>query len=145
LLASGAAVRGAALRCAGFVCRFHASRRRRRRSLTRSLSANNMTMTCRLFYYARPPTYVAAFHLASLKLMLDSHRPPDPTRRSCLCRGRRCKLSRPDRPTNAFSIGVCRAAQALPMRPPDALRHRTHLSGGRADSVHAHSRVSRAV
>ena len=106
MLASGAAVRGAALRRAGLVCRFHASRRRRRRSLTRSLSANNMTMTCRLFYYARPPTYVAAFHLASLKLMPDSHRPPDPTRRSCLCRSRPCELSRPDRPTNAFGIGV---------------------------------------
>jgi len=31
---------------------------------------------------------------------------------------------------------VCRAAQALPVRPLDALRRRTHLSGGRADSVH---------
>jgi len=28
------------------------------------------------------------------------------------------------------------SAQALPVRPPDALRRRTHLSGGRADSTH---------
>jgi len=38
----------------------------------------------------------------------------------------RCELSRLDRPTSAFSVGVCRAAQALPVRPPDALRRRTH-------------------
>jgi len=48
----------------------------------------------------------------------------------------RCELSRPDRPTSAFSVGVCRAAQTLPVRPLDALRRTTHLSGGRADSVH---------
>ena len=48
----------------------------------------------------------------------------------------RCEVSRPDRPTSAFSVGVCRAAQALPVRPPDALRRRTHLSGGRAGSIH---------
>ena len=48
----------------------------------------------------------------------------------------RCELSRPDRQTSTFSVGVCRAAQALPVRPPDALRRRIHLSGGRADSVH---------
>ena len=33
-------------------------------------------------------------------------------------------------------VGVCRAAQALPVRPPDALRRRTHLSVDRADSIH---------
>jgi len=38
--------------------------------------------------------------------------------------------------SSAFSVGVCRAAQALPVRQPDALRRRTHLSGGRADSIH---------
>ena len=32
-----------------------------------------------------------------LSLMPDSHRPPDTTRRSCLCRVRRCELSRPDK------------------------------------------------
>ena len=47
-----------------------------------------------------------------------------------------CELSRPDRTTSAFSVGVCRAEQALPVRPPDALRRRTHLSGSRADSIH---------
>ena len=31
----------------------------------------------------------------------------------------RCELSRPDSPTSAFSVGVCRAAQALPVRPPN--------------------------
>ena len=40
----------------------------------------------------------------------------------------RCELSLPDRPTSAFRVGVCRAAQALPVRPPDALRRKTHLS-----------------
>ena len=45
-------------------------------------------------------------------------------------------MSRPDHPTSAFSVGVCRAAQALPVRPPDALRRRTYLLGGRADSIH---------
>jgi len=35
-----------------------------------------------------------------------------------------------------YSVGVCRAAQVLSVRPLDALRRRTHLSGGLADSVH---------
>jgi len=39
-------------------------------------------------------------------------------------------------PTSAFSVGVCRAAQALPVRPPDALRRRTHMSDGRPDSIY---------
>ena len=63
-------------------------------------------------------------------LMPNSHRPPDKTRRSCLCRIRRCELSRPDKCVLRRSASSGRTA------PPDTLRHRTHLSGGRADSVH---------
>jgi len=58
----------------------------------------------------------------------------DKTVLSCLVW--RYELSPPDHPTSTFYLGVCRAAQALPVRPPDALRCRTHLSGDRADSVH---------
>jgi len=59
------------------------------------------------------------------RLMTNSHRPPSNTRRSCLCRIRRCKLSR--------------SASSGRTAPPDTLTlngHRTHLSGGRADSIH---------
>jgi len=41
----------------------------------------------------------------------------------------RCELSRPNRPTSAFSVRVSGGA-VRPVRPPDALRRRTHLSGG---------------
>ena len=46
-----------------------------------------------------------------------------------------CDLSLPDSPTSAFCVGV-RPAVALP-RPThsDTDRDRTHLSGGRADSI----------
>jgi len=53
-----------------------------------------------------------------------------------LCLVWRCELCQPDHPISAFGVGVCRAAQALPVRPPDALRRRTHLSGSRTDSIH---------
>ena len=33
-----------------------------------------------------------------------------------------CELSRPDRPTSAFIVGVCRATQILAMRPPRPTR-----------------------
>ena len=54
----------------------------------------------------------------------------------------RCELSRPDRPTSAFSVGVCRAAQALSVRPPDALRRMQNaLVGGSGRlSSHRHTR-----
>jgi len=56
-------------------------------------------------------------------LMPNSRRPPDTTRRSCLCRVRRCELSRPDRPTSAFSVGVRPAvAPAVPAPPDTTLR-----------------------
>ena len=58
------------------------------------------------------------------------------TMRSWLCRVMRCELSRPDRPTSAFSVGVRPAVAPAVPAPPDTLRRRTHLSGGRADSVH---------
>ena len=45
-------------------------------------------------------------------------------------------MSQPDLPTSAFSVGVCRAAPALPVRPLDALRRRMKSSGGRTDSIH---------
>ena len=71
------------------------------------------------------------FHTQSInqsvisRLMTNSDRPPSNTRRSCLCRIRRCKLSR--------------SASSGRTAPPDTLTlngHRTHLSGGRADSIH---------
>ena len=56
---------------------------------------------------------------------VQSNRPihastPDTTKTGLSCRVW-CELSRPDRPTSAFSIGVCRGAQTLLVRPPDAL------------------------
>ena len=58
----------------------------------------------------------------------------DSTVLSCLVW--RCELSRPDHPTSAFSVGVCRAVQTLAVRPPDALRRRTHLSGRQLTPPH---------
>ena len=68
-----------------------------------------------------------------LTLTPNSHRSPY-TRQCCLCRVRRCELIRPDRLTEpgAFRVGV-RPAVAP---PSDTLWRWTHLSGGRADSVH---------
>ena len=70
---------------------------------------------------------------------VQSNRPihsgtPDTTQTGSSCLVWRYELSRP-------SVGVCRAAQALPVRPPDALRRRTHLSGSRADSIHDRDRT----
>ena len=67
---------------------------------------------------------------SSRTLMPNSHRPPDATRQCCLCRVRRCELSRPDRRTNVFCVGV---------RPAVALRRPTHSDAERtclADSIH---------
>ena len=47
-----------------------------------------------------------------------------------------CELSRPDRQAGAFCVCLCRSVSGGAVRPPDALRRRTHLSGGRADSIH---------
>jgi len=48
----------------------------------------------------------------------------------------RCELSVPDRPTGSFCVEV-RPAVALRRRHTSTqTRHRTHLSGGRADSIH---------
>jgi len=52
---------------------------------------------------------------------LPMHTRHDTDRTVLSCLVWRCKLSRPDRPISAFSVGVRRAAQALPVRPPDAL------------------------
>ena len=43
----------------------------------------------------------------------------------------RCELSRPDRQTGAFCVwsGLCRSVSGGAVRPPDALRRRTQLSG----------------
>ena len=57
-----------------------------------------------------------------MTLTLNSHRPPDTTRQCSLCRVRRCELSRPDRPTSAFCVGV---------RPAVALRLQTHSDAER--------------
>ena len=59
----------------------------------------------------------------------NSHRSPDTTRQCCLCRVGRCELSRPDRPTSAFCVGVRPAVATAVPAPPDTLRSRTHLSG----------------
>jgi len=54
-------------------------------------------------------------HRCLVGLMPNSHGPTDPTRQSCLCRVRRCELSRPNRPTIAFCVGVRPAvAPAVP-------------------------------
>ena len=87
------------------------------------------------FHYEIYNFYVATSLMGTLSwtiknLMPNSHRPPDETRRSCLCRIRWCELSRPDKCVLRRSASSGRTA------PPDTLRHRTHLSGGRADLVH---------
>ena len=51
-------------------------------------------------------------------VMPNSHRPPDKTRRSCLCRIWRCELSRPDKCVLRRSASGGRTA------PPDTPRHR---------------------
>jgi len=51
-------------------------------------------------------------------VMPNSHCPPDTTRQRCLCRVRRCELSRPDKCVLRRSASSGRTA------PPDALRHR---------------------
>ena len=61
---------------------------------------------------------------------------PDTTRRCCLCRVRWCELSRPDRPTSTFCVGVRPAVAPAVPAPPDTPRDGTHLSGGRVDSIH---------
>jgi len=78
--------------------------------------------------------------------MPNSHHPPDKTRRSCVCRIRRCKLNRLDRRTSAFCVGV---------RPAVALRRPTHSDAdqtqnapvwrsGRLNS-HRHTRYNKTV
>ena len=124
--------------------------------------------------------------LPAVRLMPNSHRPPDTTRRSCLCRVRRCELSLEtvwqrlnsqliDHPrrvtfteevqalsyaavitptaclhfawrTTSLRVGGLaarpncmaglRRGAAANRHTPTQTRHRTHLSSGRADSVH---------
>ena len=58
--------------------------------------------------------------------MPNSHRPPGTTRQCCLYRVRRCELSRPDRPTSPFCVGV---------RPAVALYRPTHSDAERTCRV----------
>ena len=69
-------------------------------------------------------------------VMPNSHGPPYTTRPCSLCRVRRCELSRSDRHTSAFCVGVRPAVAPAVSAPPNTLRRRTHLSGGQADSIH---------
>ena len=66
--------------------------------------------------------------------MSNSHRPPDTTRQCCLCRVYD-DVNWVD-PTSAFCVGVRPAVAPAVPAPPDTLRRWTHLSGGRADSIH---------
>ena len=76
---------------------------------------------------------------AQLRVKANSHRHTrHDTYRTVLSRPLwLCELNRPDRPTSAFSVGVCRAAQALPVRPPDALRTQ-NAPVGRSGRVNSH-------
>ena len=56
------------------------------------------------------------------QLIPNSDRPPDKTRQCCQRRVRRCELSRPDRPTSAFCVGVRPAVAPAVPAPPDTLR-----------------------
>ena len=51
-------------------------------------------------------------------------------------RVRQCELSRHDRSTSAFCVGVRPAVALTVPAPPYTLRRKTRLSGGRADSIH---------
>ena len=48
----------------------------------------------------------------------------------------RCELNVPDRPTGSFCVGVLPVVALRRRHTSTQTRHRTHLSGGRADSVH---------
>ena len=48
----------------------------------------------------------------------------------------RCELSVPDRPTGSFCVGVLPAVALRRRHTSTQTRYRTHLSGGRADSIH---------
>jgi len=61
--------------------------------------------------------------------MPNSHHPPDTTRQCSLCRVKRCELSRLDRPTSAFCIGV------RPAVAPAVLRRPTHSDAERTCPV----------
>ena len=58
----------------------------------------------------------------AVPVMPNSHRPPDMTRQCCLCRVRRCELSRPDCSTSAFCVEVRPAVAPAVPAPPDTLR-----------------------
>ena len=75
--------------------------------------------------------------------MPNSYCLPDTTRQCCLCRVRRCELSRPDRPSGAFCVGVRPAVAPTVPAPPDTLRRWTHLSGRL--SSHRHTRREKTV
>ena len=76
----------------------------------------------------------------------NSHRPPDTTLQSCMCRVSRWELSRPDCPTSAFCVGV---------RPAVALRRPTHSDTDQAQNApvwhssrlnsHCHTRHDKTV
>jgi len=60
----------------------------------------------------------------------------DKTVLSVSCQVRWCELSRPDRQTSTFCVGVRPAVAPAVPAPPDTPRDGTHLSGGRVDSIH---------
>ena len=67
--------------------------------------------------------------------MPNSHRPPDKKTRSCLCRVRRCELSRLDSPTSAFGVRVRPAVAPAVPAPPDTLRHTSSVHTATPDTT----------
>jgi len=82
-------------------------------------------------------------------LLPNSHRPPDttrPTRRSCLCRVRRCELSLPDRQTSAFASECVRRShrQCLRRQRHSDAECTCRAGSGRLNS-HRHTRHDKTV
>ena len=85
------------------------------------------TQDCRRLKICSTNTFGAIVHTGT----------PDTTQTGLSCRVW-CGAVNRVRPTSVFSVGVCRAAQALPVRPLDALRRTC-----RAASIHSATPLSR--
>jgi len=90
------------------------------------------------FTRGHPPSAVTAGRLPPPSLqqtfMPNSHCPPDNTRRSRLCRIRRCELSRPDK------CVLCRSASGGRTAPPDT-DHTQNAPVWRSSRLSSHRRT----
>ena len=90
------------------------------------LAPNWQKVCCDGVLFAYSANFIVVIFV-SVEANLHRHARHDTDRTVLSCLVWRCEFSRPYRQTSAFSVGVCRAAQC---------DRWTHLSGGRADSIH---------